>query len=229
MTLYHMLRCVACLAAVGIAALMACDSRRTEPGGVEEASRTGSTQGPEAPAWSMTPDSLTGMLRLVDGRTLAFRSDTSEQSDRPVRHRYVGVLPRIGYHVIEQLYYEGWNYLLVHPATGDTTTVWKPPIVSPSGRYLLVVSMDLSAGYVPTLVQVWSLRSDTLTRVWEVETADYEAGEGWGASNPRWESDTVARVMKHPFHGGRLTADSAAAWIVRTSGGWKVQERAPDT
>jgi hypothetical protein len=175
--------------------------------------------------WQLSPDSLTATLRLAGGRTLRFSSDTSEQYDRPVRNRYVGTLPVLGYHVVEQDYYEGWNYLLVHPSTGHTTRVWKPPVVSPTGRHLLVASMDLSAGYVPTLVQIWSVERDSLTKDWELTTADYEEGEGWGASDPQWLSDSVARVMRHPFHAGRLTADSAPAWIVRTASGWQVQGR----
>ena len=214
------------LVVVLLLACTACDGR-VAVGGASSRQSPATVPSLDSTAWQVSPDSLTATLHLADGRTLEFTSDTGEQYDRPVRNRYIGTLPVLGYHVIEQDYYEGWNYLLVHPSTGHTTTVWKPPIVSPSGRRLLVASMDLDAGYVPTLVQIWTVRSDSLTRDWELTTADYEAGEGWGASDPQWLSDTVVRVMKHPFHDGRLSADSAPAWIVRTPSGWQVQGRLP--
>lgn len=215
------------LAAVVLLACIACngrDSARRSPSSIQSSP---TTSAPESTVWQSSPDSLTATLRLASGRTLEFRSDTSEQYDRPVRNRYIGTLPKLGFHVIEQDYYEGWNFLLVHPSTGRTTTVWKPPVVSPTGRHLLVASMDLSAGYVPTLVQVWSVGPDSLTKDCELTTADYEEGEGWGASDPQWLNDTVVRVIRHPFHAGRLTADSAPAWIVRAPSGWQVRARLP--
>jgi len=214
-----------CLAVLVLLTCMACDAPHPERDSTSRVTPSATLPAPGGPVWQVTPDSLTATLHLAGGRTLTFSSDTSEQYDRPVRNRYVGILPVIGYHVIEQDYYEGWNYLLVHPSTGRTTTVWKPPVVSPTGRHLLVASMDLSAGYVPTLVQVWSVGPDSLTKDWELTTADYEAGEGWGASDPQWLSDTIARVTRHPFHGGRLTPDSVPAWLVRTPSGWQVQGR----
>jgi hypothetical protein len=83
---------------------LACDGHGSERRDSSRARSSRTTPAAAGTVWQLSPDSLTATLRLAGGRTLRFSSDTSEQYDRPVRNRYVGTLPVLGYHVVEQDY-----------------------------------------------------------------------------------------------------------------------------
>jgi hypothetical protein len=176
--------------------------------------------------WTRAADSLHVTLRLANGRTLALVDDTTEGA-RYVRRSFEGPLPGTELLVVREGFYEGWDYLLVHPATGRATVVPERPVVSPDGSRLLVVSADLEAGYQPNVLQIWRIAPDGLEKEWELETADFTAGDGWAGSDPRWLGDTAAVVTTHRLRQGVPVPDSARARIVRRAGGWVVEAPAP--
>jgi hypothetical protein len=155
------------------------------------------------------------VLRLGEG-TVEMVDDTTD-TDAYVRHRYVGRVPGLPFHLVHLSNIEGQAYLLVHESTGRTTAVDAPPLASPDGRRFVTASMDLAAAFDPTRLAVWRMDGDTARLEWAIEP------EGWGPAEPRWQgSDTVA------FRAHHLGADPSAVGVspgllVRNEKHWQLR------
>lgn len=175
-------------------------------------------------ASALRADSSRTLITLANGRAVSFRNDFTE-GNAYIRHVDRGPVPRLGYHLVEIVYYEGSDFLLINPATGHQTIVEVPPLVSPGGGRVLVASMDYEAGYNPNLIQVWRVAPDSLVREWEQRTGEYAPATGWGASDARWLNDTTVGLVKNEVldaGGGefrrsrvRLVRTPQAGWAIR--------------
>lgn len=125
------------------------------------------------------------VITLADGRTLILADDTT-QGDSYVRHTYRGRVRGMPFQLVQQGYFEGQSYLLVHDTTGGKIRVDAPPVVSPDGRRFVTASMDLEAAFDPTRLMVWRIEGDTAITEFSLEPDE------WGPSAPRWRgADTV--------------------------------------
>lgn len=179
---------------------------------------------PREGASALRADSSRTLVTLANGRAISFRNDYTE-GNAYIRYVDRGPVPRLGYHLVEIVYYEGSDFLLINPATGHQTTVEVPPLVSPGGVRVLVASMDYEAGYNPNLLQVWRVAPDSLVREWELRTGEYAPSTGWGASDAAWVNDTTVELVKNEVadvHGTdfrrtriRLVRTPEAGWTIR--------------
>jgi hypothetical protein len=112
------------------------------------------------------------------------------------------------YYLVRAIGYEGAGYLLVCQKTGQTISLFGPPVFSPDGQRFVDVSLDLDAGYHPNLIGIYKMDADKYAIEWS------HAYEGMkGPANPVWLDNTaivffevtfdkvptVANLKKSPF------------------------------
>ena len=155
-----------------------------------------SSAAPREGASALRADSSRTLVRLANGRAISFPNVYTE-GDAYVRHVDRGPVPRLGYQLVERVYYEGSDFALVNRANGHRTWIEVAPLVSPGGTRVLAASMDYEAGYSPNLIQVWRVAPDSLVREWELRTGEYAPATGWGASDTTWINDTTVELVKN--------------------------------
>jgi hypothetical protein len=155
------------------------------------------------------------VLRL-GSRTVELVDDTAA-TDAYVRHRYVGRVSGLPFHLVHLSHIEGQSYLLVHESTGHTTAVDAPPAASPDGHRFVTASMDLVAAFDPTRLAVWRMDGDTARLEWTIEP------DGWGPAEPRWQGpDTVAFQAHHVGDGTSVLVVSPGL-VVRSENRWQLR------
>lgn len=130
-------------------------------------------------------------VRLVNGRTMIFRDDTTAGL-RYALPRYVGYIKSLRVHVIHRIPYEGTGaYVIVHDSTGDTTMVFGMPVPSPDGRRFALTSMSDYGGFDPNLIEVWRMIDGKPKNEFSYEPED------WQPSDPVWRNSVTLDFIKN--------------------------------
>lgn len=158
----------------------------------------------------------------VPGRADLLLRDDPTEGERYVHHRYLGVLPRLPYDIVERSYYEGGAYLAIHHTTGDTTVLEAPPLVAPGRARLLVASADLEAGYAPNRLTIYQVDPAGLRVEWRQETADYANGTGWAADSARWRDSLTIEAVRLVSTRDQGPTRAGRVRISREGGTWRI-------
>jgi hypothetical protein len=123
-------------------------------------------------------------IRLDNGEVADFVDEQSTPEAAEL-YSYVGRFDSIGYDVIAIQFYEGGSYWLLNSKTGLRTPANGVPVVSPKGDRMVATSVDLSAGFIPTRVEIWKIQGNNLVSEYAYEFTE----EDWGPGDPVWVGD----------------------------------------
>jgi hypothetical protein len=170
----------------------------------------------EAPQSNLRRDGKTVRFEIAGGKTIQFNDH--DQFD-PVSYSYVGLLESPALHVIERQYFEGSSFLFVDDRSGARTDSPGLPVPSPSGSRIVVTSIDLEAGYGPTVIAIWRLEPHGLVQEYFHDLA----AANWGPTNPRWVDDTSVAFRRE----GLGSVDVGSAELRLRGGIWVLTESKP--
>ena len=158
-------------------------------------------------------------IALERGDSVVF-TDSLPDDAAGVWFSYRGLLPSVGYHLIEVQYYEGGRYLLVNRRTGWRGSSNGVPVISPDSARLAAGNVDLEAEYSPTTLQIWSVSVDSLILEFDHDfvASPITADSVWGPRNLEWRDSTELRVEREYSFG----AKGGMARIVRENGRWRI-------
>jgi hypothetical protein len=149
-----------------------------------------------------------------------------------VEHRYRGFLAEIDYHLVERLFYEGNDYVLVARRSGAQTIVAARPIISPDRKRILVVATCGLSGFCPTVIQIWRRLTYTLNLEWSLYPASEPfpsvwKGEAWGPGAAEWtDSATITIELLRVDQVGEPTPTDSVV-VLRRAGGWSIVDTIP--
>lgn len=123
------------------------------------------------------------VLRLETSAGWVDIEDAPEEGSPTVFFSYRDFYGDVGFYLLEAVYYEGGNFVLVSAKDGALTHILGEPVFSADRSRFLSVSMDLEAGYSPTALQVWRVDEAGLVKEYEYYP------EAWGPSDPEWVTD----------------------------------------
>lgn len=152
-----------------------------------------------------------GVVTLVD--------DDSDLSEDYHVYRYEGRLPRTPFHAVHISYFESPGYVLVHEISGRQCTVDARPVVSPSGKFLAIGSLDLEAMMSPNVLTVHEVSGDSLVTSWTEEPLD------WGPQELHWVDDKTLRLTRVvATDRGPGDYDRVGATLVHGDSGWNLTD-----
>ena len=149
-------------------------------------------------------------LKLLGGDFVEIKNELNADSSQ-INYIYVDYLPKVGFFVVKNYYFEASDYSLVNDKSGKITKVKGFPKASPSGKYLLTFGPDLASVSDFSGIQIFGFPDGRFTKMYEYEW------EGFDAHTPIWiddesidvtlmpsdfENDTKPKVAKLRFNDG---------------------------
>jgi hypothetical protein len=113
--------------------------------------------------------------------------DTLVGTDDPsIRtHEYLGIYKNINYYLVLVRYYESGEYYLINKSNGIKYKIICYPIISPDKKYFVSTSAYLNYDVMPTGIELWKIKSDTLEQQFlilfehfEIEEANWVNNDG---------------------------------------------------
>ena len=101
-------------------------------------------------------------------------------------------LPKIGFFVLKNHYFEASDYSLVNDKSGKITTVRGFPKTSPSGKYLLTFGPDLASVSDFSGIQIFGFPNGRFVKMFENEW------QGYDAHTPIWIDEKSVDVTLLP-------------------------------
>ena len=164
-----------------------------------------------------------GTLRITarNGRVLAF-TDTIVEGDRYLRYVYTQYLPALGAHVVHERYYEGSADRFISESTARDTLLASAPIRSPDSRRFAVASLDLFAGYDPSVLEIWRVEGDRVVREFALD-----GGDSWGPDSVAWTSADTLRFLRATVAPGTVSYAYTPHCLIRRAETWAVEPPIP--
>lgn len=121
--------------------------------------------------------------------------------------------------VLEVIFYEGGQFLLVDEQTGAQHDIDGMPVASPDGARFVTTSLDLVAGHQANRIAIYRVTADGIVREWAEEPRE------WGPSQAEWiEPGTVRfRANVIDLDAQPHTIAQTVAWVDRTPSGWRLR------
>lgn len=135
-------------------------------------------------------------IRLKNGTTAVFIDERDGNGEEAASYRYRERLDPLGHFVIAEQWYEGGGYVLVDEETGQRQFVYGLPVISPDRTRLAVASLDLVAGYVPNLMQIFAAGPEGLALEWQLVAADAGGTAAWGPAEVEWLDSRTVRFLQ---------------------------------
>lgn len=121
-------------------------------------------------------------VKLANGQWKLVTVDPSlDEAD----HTFEYFFEEYGFYSVRTQWGEGNGFTLVNFQNGDMTRVWGRPYFSPSGRYVITVSVDLEAHYSQNGFQLFRQKNGQLELLGSFEP------EEWGPYSAKWIDDTT--------------------------------------
>jgi hypothetical protein len=121
--------------------------------------------------------------------------------------------------VLEVIYYEGGQFLLVDERTGDAEPIDAMPLVSPDGARFVTTSLDLVAGHQPNRIAVYRLEPGGIVEEWA------ETPRDWGPSHAEWIDPANIRFRSNVIDTSAQphSVSQSVLRLERTDGGWALR------
>ena len=130
-------------------------------------------------------------LKLLGGDLVEIKDQLDPDSSQ-INHLYVDYLPKIGFFVLKNHYFEASDYSLVNDKSGKITTVRGFPKTSPSGKYLLTFGPDLASVSDFSGIQIFGFPNGRFAKMFENEW------QGYDAHTPIWIDEKSVDVTLLP-------------------------------
>ena len=98
-----------------------------------------------------------------------------------------------GYFLIRSQWGEGNGYKLINANTGIETNIIGESFFSNNGKYIIVIKMDLFAGYSPNGFELFEIRNDSLLKLGSYHPIQ------WGPNNAEWINDNEVVLENKGF------------------------------
>jgi len=118
-------------------------------------------------------------LKLLGGDFVEIKDELNPDSSQ-INHMYVDYLPKVGFFVLKNYYFEASDYSLVNDKSGKITKVRGFPKASPSGKHLLTFGPDLASVSDFSGIQIFGFPNGKFQKMYEKEW------EGYDAHTPIW-------------------------------------------
>ena len=142
-------------------------------------------QGKIPDLWSRSDRNL--VLTMKDGQTTKTYTDGTDEEEWPTFYSLMGLLLQ-RFWVISAGHYEGGSFIILDRITGQEVPACGPPIVSPSGNYLLSINNGGDAQYTMNCIQIFRITPSGLHEEMKVVPP-------WGPSEAHWLDERTFRVV----------------------------------
>ena len=113
-------------------------------------------------------------LKLLGGDYVEIKDQLHPDSSQ-INHMYVDYLPKVGFFVIKNYYFEASDYSLVNDKSGKITKVKGFPKASPNGKYLLTFGPDLASVSDFSGIQIFGFPDGKFAKMYDNEWYGYDA------------------------------------------------------
>ncbi len=149
-------------------------------------------------------------LRLLTGKKVFLQNSSDE--DNYLQHCFYYYYPKMSSFVVEVIYEDGAEFLLLNDKSGVVTKIWGYPKPSPDNQQWVVSSVDSGEGLRQNGIQILAITNDGLKVVWEEEMTQEPYLPFW------LDEDTIEVSVKR-----RGSSKTAVKTLVRgADGGWGV-------
>ncbi len=154
-------------------------------------------------------------LSLLTGEKLTLMNSETE-SENSIGREYSHYLPKMGFFVVHNTYWEGDGYSLFNDKSGKETVVKGYPKPSPDNKHILTVSADMEAQMSFNGIQIYGFPNGKFGKIMEKEFEDAEP------HTPIWIDDKTVELDLVPVNPNER---SRKVKIVKSdSGKWEVLE-----
>jgi len=129
------------------------------------------------------------VFKPANGRQVVLTHDTTD-SETVAYYHYWTELPKVRQWVVMASFFEGSAVKLIDQRTGQLTTLWGEPSVSPDGRYLLAYNTDMVAGFDPNGLQLYRMEATGPRLLWE------RLLDSWGPAEVRWDGNKAVVIKQ---------------------------------
>lgn len=102
------------------------------------------------------------------------------------KYQYLGQFDNIGFYIVDGNFYEHYECYLIDKRTGNKTTTWNRPFLSPTSRYFANLSMPYGLEGVPNGIQIWKVETSNQNYLSKYLELDQQI---WVPDDFVWESD----------------------------------------
>lgn len=120
-------------------------------------------------------------------------TDTKGEEERQ-EYRYIGQFKTIGYYLIAGLFWEQEEYYLINKTSGEKTTIWNKPKLSPTTKYIANLSPAFGLEGTPNGLQIWRVENDkqNIKKITEIDQSI------WAPYSFYWETETSLILNSNP-------------------------------
>ena len=118
-------------------------------------------------------------LRLAGGVEKPFEdSAPGAGADDVIAYSLIDMIPQLDSYLLFVQHWEGGNSLLVRRSDGQTLTLDRAPVLSPTGAHFITVCASIA--YDPNAVRIYRVTREKPVLEWAIEPRE------WGPGVPRW-------------------------------------------
>ena len=166
----------------------------------------------------VTENSEEIVLTLLTGKKIEFKNESLDTSDNFVQKDYLEYLPKIGFFVFRNNYYEGGDYSLVNDKSGKETNIGGYPKLSPDAKHLIAANQDLEAAFEFNGIQIFGFPNGRFEKLLEKEFEDMEP------HTPKWIDNKTIEITMMPPSFDKETKPRKIKVIMNEKGDWEIQE-----
>ena len=105
-------------------------------------------------------------LKLLGGDFVEIKNQLDPDSSQ-ISHVYIDYLPKVGFFVVKNYYFEASDYSLVNDKSGKITKIKGFPKPSPNGQYLLTFGPEFNRGAIFSGIQIFGFPNGRFSKLFE--------------------------------------------------------------
>lgn len=160
------------------------------------------------------------VLTLLTGKEKVFKNDSidTHANDGFIHKDYLEYLPKVGFFVFRNNYYEGGDYSLVNDKSGKELFIAGFPKLSPDAKHLITTNQDSEAGFEFNGIQIFGFPNGRFEKLLE-KTMD-----GMEPHTPKWIDNKTIEITMVPPSFDKETKPRNIKVIMNEKGDWEIIE-----
>ena len=155
---------------------------------------------------------------LLDGKKKDFANVEGEDTETTIIRKYSHYLPKLGFFVTENTYFEGMGYSLINDKSGNEIRIKGFPKPSPDNKHLVTVSADLEVQMNYNGIEIFGFPDGNFTKIMEKEFSEEEP------YSPIWTDNNSISLTLRPFPPTSNKNPRNIKIIKDEQGNWSVQD-----
>ena len=156
-------------------------------------------------------------LTLLTGKEIIFENDTLDNSDDFFQKDYLEYLPKVGFFVFRNNYYEGGNFSLINDKSGKEYIIEGFPKLSPDAKHLIVTNQEAEAGFEFNGIQIFGFPNGRFEKLLEKEMDTMEPHA------PIWIDNKTIEITMMPPSFDKETKPKKIKVIMNENGDWEIK------